>query len=321
MSPWRFANQLRFANQGHLSNNLPFGWQPGPRGLTLLELVVVLGILAVLSTVAIRTLEPIADQARYEQTQSVLNHLRHALVGSAEPIGGALATVRSSFIPDTGSLPLDWDCLMVRPPSLIERSLQTFDSDRDSINDIHLTSGWNGPYMTLGAGVTEILDGWGAEPALILDSGALEILSLGSDGDSISPEGGYRSDISLTVQPKDYQGALVFKLYAIDTINGSRIDPSPTGSEQLGVLFYGVNATGGSAGAIEEQLIVIANNGSFEFRRDNTFIGTTAVRAIVWNDLDNDDALDPGEAIIAKSIVHYAEVHPSLDTRLELELR
>ena len=51
------------------------------RGLTLLELVVVLGILAMLSTIAVRSLEPIADQARYEATQRVLNDLRFAAVG------------------------------------------------------------------------------------------------------------------------------------------------------------------------------------------------------------------------------------------------
>lgn len=290
-------------------------------GLTLLELVVVLGILAVLSTIAVRSLGPIADQSRYEQTQLVLNSLRQAIAGSQEISGRTLVTSVSGFAPDTGAYPPDLESLLIRPAGVIERSLQAFDSDRDLIDDIQLTSGWNGPYLTLGAGTDSILDGWGAEPTLILNSGNLEILSMGSDGDSIPPEEGYRKDLIVTIQPKDYQGAAVFKLYAIDADIGSRVDPNPTGTQQLGVLLYGVNAAGGNTGAIEEQLIVISNSGSFENRRDNTLVGVTAARAILWDDADSDDVLDTGEAIIAKSIVHYPVILPGVDTRVEMELR
>ncbi len=50
-------------------------------GLTLLELVVVLGILALLSGMAVRSLQPIADQARYEATQHLIDDLRLAIGG------------------------------------------------------------------------------------------------------------------------------------------------------------------------------------------------------------------------------------------------
>ena len=287
------------------------------QALTLLELVVVLGILAVLSTVAVRSLEPIADQARYELTQNMLNNLRLATVGVS--VG---ATAHSaSFIGDTGSLPGDVDALLVRPVSLVAHSLQSFDSDRDTVNDVTLSSGWNGPYLQLGVGLNEVLDGWGAEPALLESSGDLDFVSLGSDGDSLAPEDGYRADLNATIQVRDYTGDVIFRLFAIDGLNGSRVDPSPTGTEQLGVLFYGVNATGGTSGAIVEQLLVVPNAGTFEHRRANTLSGVFAARAILWNDSDSDDVLDVGESIIKKSFVHYPIARPATDVRLEMELR
>lgn len=296
-----------------------YGNQPR-LALTLLELVVVLGILAVLSTVAIRSLEPIADQARYEQTQVVLNNLRGAIVGQSDfrPTTNAPA---SGFVLDVGALPTTSAELLVRPLNLIDRTLQSFDSDRDLTNDVSLSSGWNGPYLHLTAGLDEIVDGWGRELSFVANAGDLELLSLGSDGDSTAPETGYGKDVSVTITQEEYLGTLVFRLFDIDNLNGSRIDPSPTGLEKLGVLFYGVNATGATTGAIAEQLINIDGAGSFEFRRNNTLIGITAARAILWDDTDNDDELDANESIIKKSIVHYPLVQPRLETRVEMELR
>jgi hypothetical protein len=137
----------------------------------------------------------------------------------------------------------------------------------------------------------------------------------------VAPEDGYRADLTVTTQVRDYTCDIVFRLFAIDGLNGSRIDPSPAGTEQLGVLFYGVNATGGTSGAIAEQTLVVPNTGTFEHRRANTICGTMAARAILWNDTDGNDALDVGETIVKKSFVHYPVVHPAADLRIEMELR
>ena len=289
--------------------------------LTLLELVVVLGILAVLSTVAVRSLEPIADQARYELTQTVLKDLRLAVVGDPKHFSSNDSAISSSFITDTGALPADVSALLTKPIALSTQAIQSFDSNRDAVNDVTLTSGWNGPYLQLGPGTTEVLDGWGREPTLVESSGDLDIVSLGSDGDSIASEDGYRADFSVSILTRDYTGDIVFRLYAIDALNGSRIDPNPTGTEQLAVLFYGVNAAGGSTGAVAEQTLVVANAGSFEFRRANTTCGRVAARAILWDDTDSDDQLDVGESILKKSFVHYPVVLPAADVRIEMELR
>lgn len=290
-------------------------------GLTLLELVVVLGILAMLSTVAVRSLEPIADQARYEVTQRVLDDVRGAISGETSRQFASGQTVISGFIADTGTLPTSVNNLLVRPVGLNNHTVQNFDSDRNATNDVTLSSGWKGPYLQLGAGFTSVVDGWGREPSITVGAGGLDLTSLGSDGDSVGAEDGYRADILVPVPSRNYRGDVVLRLFAIDTMSGLRIDPAPVGTERLGVLFYAVNAAGGIAGLIEEQLLIVPNAGSFEVRRSNTFHGTVAARAIQWNDVNNNSIYDVGETLVKKSYVHYLLVNPATDNRVEMELR
>ncbi len=290
-------------------------------GLTLLELVVVLGILAMLASVAVRSLTPLADQARYEATQRLLDEMRVAVAGHPARQSLADAAVIHGIVADTGMLPGTAQDLLIKPVGWLDRGLQSFDSDRDSIDDLTLSSGWNGPYMQLGAGRSTLVDGWGNAPLLTPNLGGLDLTSTGSDGDSVGSETGNAADVTVPILAKDFSGDCICRLFAIDSNSGLRIDPSPVGNEQLGVLFYGVNANGGTTGAIEEQLLIVPAVGSFEVRRSNTIHGTAGLRAILWNDTDNDDALDNGESIIKKSYVHYVQIHPGADNRVEMELR
>lgn len=290
-------------------------------GLTLLELVVVLGILAVLSTLAVRSLEPIADQARYDYSKNLIEDLREAIAGPKRTSAARVSQTVNCYISDTGAFPTSLNDLLVRPVAVINRAAQSFDSDRDSVNDITLSSGWNGPYLSLGPGATTVVDGWGFDPDLTESSGNLTITSFGSDGDTAGLEDGYRQDISATILADDYLGTPVFRVYAIDDQNGSRINPAPTGNQQLAILFYGVNAIGLTTGAVFEQFIVVNNAGPFEYRRNSTLVGNAAARAILWDDVDSDDVLDAGETILKKSIVHYLFVQPRVETWIEMELR
>jgi type II secretory pathway pseudopilin PulG len=310
MSRWCCGNRQRSAASGLR--------RPA---LTLLELVVVLGILALLSTVAVRSLEPIADQARYEATQRTLNDLRSATAGDHAYRFSSGRPVISGFVADTGGLPSSVDDLLACPVGVATHAAQTFDSDRDTLDDVTLSSGWNGPYLQLGAGQTSIVDGWGRAPAVAIGASSLDFTSLGSDGDSVAPETGYRADLTVSVTAQDCVGDIVFRIFDVDGVSGLRIDPAPTGTDQLGVLFYGVNAAGGTTGAIEEQLLIVASSGTFEVRRSDTLQGMVAARAIQWNDVDSDDVLDVGETIVKKSYVHYPLVNSAGDVRIEMELR
>ena len=72
-------------------------------GLTLIEMVVVLAILAVLAGVAVRSLEPIADQARYEATQKTMESVKNAIIEDRLQTSGARQI--TGFVADIGQLP------------------------------------------------------------------------------------------------------------------------------------------------------------------------------------------------------------------------
>ena len=72
------------------------------RGLTL---VVVIAILAVLSTVALRSLTGVVSQARFEATQRTLDQIYEAIVGAANDRQPDGTLVISGFIADMGRPP------------------------------------------------------------------------------------------------------------------------------------------------------------------------------------------------------------------------
>ena len=238
----------------------------------------------------------------------------------------------SGFTADTGALPASLDDLLVKPAGLASYGSDSFDSDRDLTNDVTLSRGWNGPYLQLGAGRTSILDGWGNAFTLQNNSGSLTIASLGSDSDSIFPEDGYQADISVEIPVNSYSGDVVFRLYAINTTTGSRVDPTqtnlldgiaspPAGTKMLGVHFYGKNASGGTSGEIQETMCVVGMTGSFEFRISNAMLGTGAARAVFWEDANNDQLCNAGEVVLRKSCVHTFDILPGHENRFDLELR
>lgn len=291
-------------------------------GLTLLELIVALAILAALSTMALRAVEPLADQSRYELTQTMLDQLRDATVGDWGSRGVGNGLFVAGYIADTGVLPTALVDLSVKPVGLIDSTVQSFDSNRDAVNDVTLSSGWSGPYLVLGVGQTEPLDGWGRAPLVDPDGGTFDFQSLGSDGDSLVPEEGYRADISVPIPLSSYTSSLItFRLFSIDGVTGTRVDPTVTGTEQLGVILYRVNGNGGATGAIEETTLPVASTGTFEASQANFIHGKAAARGFLWDDANANLELDSGEAIILSSYVHYFTVVGGNDGRIEMELR
>jgi prepilin-type N-terminal cleavage/methylation domain-containing protein len=302
------------------------------RGLTLLELVVVLGILALLAGVAVQSLDPIANQSRYESSQNMIDGIRSATIGDQNAKNANGQKIISGYVADTALLPSALTDLLQKPNAIVAYGTNSFDSDRDLTNDVTLARGWNGPYLQLGAGRTNILDGWGHALTLQNNSGAITIASLGSDNDSIAPEDGYQTDISVEIPVNAYSGDVIFRLYAISAATGTRIDPTqsnlldgiaspPAGTKLLGVHFYGKNASGGTNGEIQELMCPVAMSGSFEYRISNALHGKAAARAVFWVDANDDELLSPGEVVLRKSCVQVFDIVAGQENRFDMELR
>lgn len=187
------------------------------RGLTLLELVVVLGILALLAGVTIQSLEPIADQARYEATVQTLEAMERAIY-QEQPVSADRVRVRG-FIADMGRLPRAvgddplWQSAELWDREASEATLRPFsvqplgmDPEIAGLN-ARVAAGWNGPYLQPPRD-GRLRDGWGRPLAFGVDGAALligeplvTVRSQGSDGLWDSPEAGvastYAADLPL----------------------------------------------------------------------------------------------------------------------------
>jgi len=192
------------------------------RGLTLLELIVVLVILAALGTVMITQTTSLTGEARYQQTVRTLEQLQDAVIGR-QPVGGEDPTgIGPGFVSDMGRLPeAVADGTAFTLAELWDRNLFT-DADLFAVrnltgldNDLQLASGWRGPEDT---------------PAFIE---ALEGMSFAAGLDF--PSGDF------FIRPADHRA---FRDYFVERIQDGKLTVVERFSRELGLYDPPVDLTG-----------------------------------------------------------------------------
>jgi len=116
-------------------------------GFTLLELIVVVGVLGLITSLATDFVVNETNQKRYELTKSKLSAIRQGIIGTpGSRINGEVYI--SGFVADTGLVPehliamiQDGYCL---DPKFLHKSV---DCEANNIGDWKSYSGWNGPYL------------------------------------------------------------------------------------------------------------------------------------------------------------------------------
>ncbi len=176
----------RWLGPTRLARNFP-PMRGNVSGLTLLELLLVLVILTAVATIAIESMEPSVDQARFEATQEMVENVERAILDEKRTANGRI--IPSGFVADLGRPPLAtleqdesgevltlrelWDgtglptyggvraeagVLTTSNPSA------NTDADGDEVfadGQVILTFGWRGPYVQLPSGAVDLRDGWG----------------------------------------------------------------------------------------------------------------------------------------------------------------
>lgn len=150
------------------------------QGFTLLELVIVLGILSVLTMLASRGITNRQHELRADKADALLADVEAAIVGDRF----AKDTERASFVGDMGRLPravtnsldetqLTLGELFVKPARAVVFGVYPAKGNLCSgaglrslpMDDgVMVPMGWRGPYLRLGPGVTEpfVRDPWGS---------------------------------------------------------------------------------------------------------------------------------------------------------------
>lgn len=190
------------------------------RALTLLELVVVLGILAIIAGVTIQSLEPIADQARYDATVQTLEAIERAIYREQQ-VSADRVMIRG-FVADMGRLPRAvGDDALFHSAELWDRaasgatanpfSIQPFEDPEIFGLEPRVAAGWNGPYLQPPRD-GRMQDGWGQPLVYSLDGATLlsgaplvTVRSTGADGvlDSHEASGGSNYSADLPQSPAE----------------------------------------------------------------------------------------------------------------------
>ena len=126
------------------------------RGLTLVELLVVMFILVALTTVTLQAAGTRISEARYDVSVQRLNAIERAIRGDGATATADRAAI-AGFVSDIGRLPSSLDEL------LDQGSLPAFQLHSQTVDGrtFRLGAGWRGPYLRLPLGVNALSDGFG----------------------------------------------------------------------------------------------------------------------------------------------------------------
>jgi prepilin-type N-terminal cleavage/methylation domain-containing protein len=144
------------------------------QGFTLIEMTVVLLLITLLASVAIRETNGLSFQVRYEQTRERLERIREAILGNPRQIINGQQAV-SGFVADMGRLPNNLHELL-EPEFCSDRTYST-QATCEAAGKIWKTqpswqphaasglwSGWRGPYLNISGSALDddaFVDGWG----------------------------------------------------------------------------------------------------------------------------------------------------------------
>lgn len=142
-----------------------------PRGLTLVEMLVVLALLAVLSGMVVSLTDNMDQRERYNDTARRLTEIRTAILGP-DAISADGVLLSGGYLQDTGDLPASGsDLIQCQPDVQAYMNLHFPGKDPYQFNATwHTWYGWRGPYVNrpplrkdelTGAKIPVLYDGWG----------------------------------------------------------------------------------------------------------------------------------------------------------------
>lgn len=182
------------------------------RGYTFVELVIVIIIIGILASVAMKSLGEAVDISRTEKTKKEMVLLSYAIAGNPGLTSGGIRT-DFGYIGDVGALPPDWDALVSNPGSYAT---------------------WNGPYILdefAGSAANNEFkfDGWG----VVYSSPAVNFSSTGGSS-------------TITRQVSNSTGDLLYNSVYLSITDLDFNTPGPINKDSVRFILTYPNGAGGS---------------------------------------------------------------------------
>lgn len=135
------------------------------RGLTLLELVIVVAILAAIATAAVAVTDQVDQQSRYDATKQRAREIHDAIVGPAGSLNGSPVVL--GFVADMGRLPASLSELVSQAPSSTvsfpafapNSAASALPGFTVSGLPIGFGAGWRGPYVAADSELLAAVEG------------------------------------------------------------------------------------------------------------------------------------------------------------------
>jgi general secretion pathway protein G len=180
------------------------------QGFTLIEMVMVIVIIGVIASIAMKSLQASVDQKRFDDTVAEMDKLSRAIVGDERLISGGMRT-DFGYVGDIGALPSSLAGLVTNPGYSTWKGPYI---ENDFSEDIggYAKDAWNEPY-TYSGGITIGSNGGGEPITRSVAASANELTSNTVKGiirdKALSPPGDSAGTVTVNLVYPDGAGAYV----------------------------------------------------------------------------------------------------------------
>jgi prepilin-type N-terminal cleavage/methylation domain-containing protein len=218
-------------------------------GYSLIELLVVILIIGIITSIAVKSLRLSNETARIEQTKKELDQLAWAIAGDPQLLSGGVRT-DFGYIGDVGSMPPNLDALVSNPGFAVWNGPYIRDdfypTDTSSEMEFKIDA-WGTTYTYMG-GVTITSQGGGTsltrEIAPSLDHLLRNRVSaVVTDLGNIPPGETYKDSITFLLTYPNGSGSMTTRTRYPSADGFVRFDSIPIGSHRMQVVYMSANDT------------------------------------------------------------------------------
>ena len=213
-------------------------------GYSLVELVVVIVILGVLSSVAVKSIRLSTETARVEETKRELDQLACAIAGDPKLVSGGART-DFGYVGDVGAMPANLDALVQNPGSYSTWSgpyiRDDFYASAASMESEFKQDAWGRAY-TYSGGNTIVSTGSGSSITRRIANSTSDLLNntvvvVVTDIDGSPPGATYADSVRIVLEYPNGSGAITTSTIYPHTGGSAEFTSVPVGQHLLRVVY------------------------------------------------------------------------------------